>query len=190
MAEVSQIALPSSRSGSCAIHVPAPVDHHVACRYIKVAIQMELKASDVVQTRSPPVSSPLTSAHTFPEHLHTKFPELFPDNLLDQNFECLQLPEVRLALVRYLYTHLYNYLDDELVEVAPVLDEIITSSPPRDELVARRQQIVPGIAMARVIVDRLLDSRDTDGLDSGQYDQTLTSVLAQLYKLVGKPVIE
>jgi hypothetical protein len=80
--------------------------------------------------------------------------------------------------------------DDELVEVAPVLDEIITSSPPRDELVARRQQIVPGIAMARVIVDRLLDSRDTDGLDSGQYDQTLTSVLAQLYKLVGKPVIE
>ncbi|KAI9458193.1 CHAT domain-containing protein [Lactarius psammicola] len=37
--------------------------------------------------------------------------------------------------------------------------------------------------------DKLLASRDKYGLDSGHYDQTLTLVLAKLYKLVGKPVI-
>jgi CHAT domain-containing protein/tetratricopeptide (TPR) repeat protein len=37
---------------------------------------------------------------------------------------------------------------------------------------------------------KLLDSRVNDGLDSNKYDQTLVSVLAELYQLVGKPVIE
>jgi tetratricopeptide (TPR) repeat protein len=37
---------------------------------------------------------------------------------------------------------------------------------------------------------KLLDSRINDGLDSTQYDDTLASVLAELYELVGKPVIE
>ncbi|KAI9452973.1 CHAT domain-containing protein [Lactarius psammicola] len=37
---------------------------------------------------------------------------------------------------------------------------------------------------------KLLDSRDNDGLDSNQYNQTLASVLAELYNLVGKPVID
>ena len=38
--------------------------------------------------------------------------------------------------------------------------------------------------------DKLLDSRDRNGLDSSHYDQTLACVLAELYKLVGKPVID
>src|SRR6266702_4772198 len=38
--------------------------------------------------------------------------------------------------------------------------------------------------------DKLLDSRDRNGLDSSHYDQTLVCVLAELYKLVGKPVID
>ncbi|KAF8259677.1 CHAT domain-containing protein [Lactarius quietus] len=43
---------------------------------------------------------------------------------------------------------------------------------------------------ARAINDKLSDSRDRHGLDSKAYDETLTSVLAELYTLVGKPVID
>ncbi|KAI9438874.1 CHAT domain-containing protein, partial [Lactarius psammicola] len=42
---------------------------------------------------------------------------------------------------------------------------------------------------ARALKDKLLDSRLKSGLDSGDYDRTLASVLAELYNLVGKPVI-
>jgi len=43
---------------------------------------------------------------------------------------------------------------------------------------------------AGALKDKLLDSRNQDGLDSSHYDQTLPSVLAELYNLVGKPVID
>ncbi|KAH8991557.1 CHAT domain-containing protein [Lactarius akahatsu] len=43
---------------------------------------------------------------------------------------------------------------------------------------------------ARALKDKLLDSRHKYGLDSSHYDQALASVLAELYKLVGKPVID
>jgi tetratricopeptide (TPR) repeat protein len=42
---------------------------------------------------------------------------------------------------------------------------------------------------AGALKDRLLESRLKDGLDSNKYDETLGSVLAELYDLVGKPVI-
>ncbi|KAI9454286.1 hypothetical protein BJY52DRAFT_1417909 [Lactarius psammicola] len=42
---------------------------------------------------------------------------------------------------------------------------------------------------ARALKDKLLDSRLKSGLDSGDYDRTLAFVLAELYNLVGKPVI-
>ena len=42
---------------------------------------------------------------------------------------------------------------------------------------------------AHTLKGRLLDARQKDGLDSDLYDQTLASVLEELYKLVGKPVI-
>jgi CHAT domain-containing protein len=38
--------------------------------------------------------------------------------------------------------------------------------------------------------DKLLRSRAKDGLDSSKYDQTLASVLAELYELIGKPVMD
>ena len=38
--------------------------------------------------------------------------------------------------------------------------------------------------------DKLFGSRVKDGLDSSKYDQTLASVLKELYELVGKPVID
>ena len=43
---------------------------------------------------------------------------------------------------------------------------------------------------AIALKDKLLDSRVKDGLDSSKYDRTLASVLAELYELVGKPVID
>jgi hypothetical protein len=43
---------------------------------------------------------------------------------------------------------------------------------------------------AKALKDKLLDSQINDGLDSSQYGDTLASVLAELYKLIGKPVID
>ncbi|KAH9161527.1 CHAT domain-containing protein [Lactarius sanguifluus] len=43
---------------------------------------------------------------------------------------------------------------------------------------------------ANALRDRLLDSRNKHGLDSSHYNETLASVLAELYHLVGKPVID
>ena len=43
---------------------------------------------------------------------------------------------------------------------------------------------------ARELKDKLLISRVKDGLDSSEYDETLASILAELYELVGKPVID
>ena len=43
---------------------------------------------------------------------------------------------------------------------------------------------------ADVLMDKFLDSRRKSGLDSKDYDETLAMVLAELYTLVGKPVIE
>ncbi|KAI9441130.1 CHAT domain-containing protein [Lactarius psammicola] len=43
---------------------------------------------------------------------------------------------------------------------------------------------------ARALRDNLLDSRHKSRLDSTDYDRTLASVLAELYNLVGKPVID
>ena len=43
---------------------------------------------------------------------------------------------------------------------------------------------------ASALKDNLLHSRVKDGLDTMKYDQTLSSVLAELYNLVGKPVID
>ena len=43
---------------------------------------------------------------------------------------------------------------------------------------------------AKALKDELLTVRVKDGLDSNQYDEALASVLAELYELIGKPVIE
>ncbi|KAN0141139.1 CHAT domain containing protein [Lactarius tabidus] len=43
---------------------------------------------------------------------------------------------------------------------------------------------------ANALRDRLLGSRAKDGLDSSIYDQTLASALAELYELIGKPVMD
>ncbi|KAH9032353.1 CHAT domain-containing protein [Lactarius deliciosus] len=42
----------------------------------------------------------------------------------------------------------------------------------------------------KALKDKLLDSRRKHGLDSGHYNETLASVLAELYDLVGEPIID
>ena len=43
---------------------------------------------------------------------------------------------------------------------------------------------------ACVLKDKLLDSQETYGLDSNDYNDALASVLAELYTFVGQPVID
>ena len=43
---------------------------------------------------------------------------------------------------------------------------------------------------ANALKEKLLDSRDRLGLDSSHYDQVLASVLAELYELLGEPVMD
>jgi CHAT domain-containing protein len=43
---------------------------------------------------------------------------------------------------------------------------------------------------ATALKDKLLDSRVNDGLDSKKHNDTLASVLVELYKLIGRPVID
>ena len=79
---------------------------------------------------------------------------------------------------------------------SPVI--IINHSKPRSDILIVLHNTSPSLvptpndfhARAITLKDKLLKSRDKDGLDSSQYDQTLSSVLAELYELVGKPVID
>jgi hypothetical protein len=43
---------------------------------------------------------------------------------------------------------------------------------------------------ASALKDRLLDSRHRQGLDSSHYDETLASVIKDLYNMIGEPIID
>ena len=135
-----------------------------------LALQMRSEASDVVRTleemtaltqellTSDPSSDHATSASgRFARAVARKFPGPLPDRLWNQIIECLRLarmhkPELRevhffLALClkkRYSYT-----LSDELDEATSILDGLIASSPPGDELLAQCQKHMAQLAMLR-----------------------------------------
>ena len=75
---------------------------------------------------------------------------------------------------------------------------IVNHSEPRSDILILLHNASPSIIptpndfhdRANALKDKLFDSRVRDGLDSSEYDQTLASVLAELYELVGKPVID
>ncbi|KAN0140657.1 CHAT domain containing protein [Lactarius tabidus] len=75
---------------------------------------------------------------------------------------------------------------------------IVNHSKPRSDILILLHNAAPSLIptpddfydRASTLKDRLLNSRGKDGLDSSKYDETLASVLAELYKLVGKPVID
>jgi CHAT domain-containing protein len=139
-----------------------------------LALQMELKASDVVQTlqemailthellTSDPSSDDTTSTITlFAGALGPKFPEPFPEEPLNQIIKCLRLArqhkpelrEVHFSLAKCLYFRYLYTLNDELDEAASIVDEIIASSSPGDKLVAECLELVPTLAMLRSMGD-------------------------------------
>ena len=75
---------------------------------------------------------------------------------------------------------------------------IVNHSKPRSDILILLHNAPPSLIptptdfyfRADALKDKLFGSRVKDGLDSSEYDQTLASVLAELYELVGKPVIE
>ncbi|KAN0141182.1 hypothetical protein V8E53_000938 [Lactarius tabidus] len=139
-----------------------------------LAFQIELKASNVVQTlqeiavlthellTSDPSSDDTTGAITqFSRALAPKFPEPFPEELLNQIIKCLRLArkhkpklrEVHFLLAKCLYLRYYYTLGDELEEAASIVDEMIASSSPGDKFVAECQELVPILAMLRSMAD-------------------------------------
>ena len=96
---------------------------------------------------------------------------------------------------RFLTFPLFNTLRSA-ASSGPVI--IVNHSEPRSDILILHRNAPPSLIptptdfyhRANALKDRLLDSRVNDGLDSSEYDQTLASVLAELYELVGKPVME
>ena len=75
---------------------------------------------------------------------------------------------------------------------------IVNHSEPRSDILILLHNASPSLVptptdfyvRANALKDKLFGSRVKYGLDSSEYDQTLASVLAELYELVGKPVID
>jgi tetratricopeptide (TPR) repeat protein len=139
-----------------------------------LALQMALKASDVVQTleemavlteellTSDPSSDNSTCASAcFTRAVEHKRPELSPDRLLDEIIKCLrlagehkpQLRQVQLCLAKCLFIRYGNTLSDELDEAASIVDELIDSSSPGDEVAAECQELLPILTMLRSVGD-------------------------------------
>ena len=133
-----------------------------------LALQMELKASDVIHTleemtaltqellTSDPSSDHTTHASAcFARAVANQLSELSPDLLLNEVIECLRLarlhkPELRevpFTLALGLVICSSHTLNDELDEVVSILDELITSSSPGDELLGGCQKLLVRIAM-------------------------------------------
>ena len=133
-----------------------------------LALQMELKASDVIHTleemtaltqellTSDPSSDHTTHASAcFARAVANQLSELSPDLLLNEVIECLRLarlhkPELRevpFTLALGLVIRSSHTLNDELDEVVSILDELIASSSPGDELLGGCQKLLVRIAM-------------------------------------------
>jgi hypothetical protein len=139
---------------------------------------MESNASDAVQTleemaflthellTSDPSSDSSTCASAcFTGAVAHKLPDSFPDQPLNQIIKCLRLakmhkPEMRevpFLLVKCLLIRYDSTMNDELDEAASILDEMISSSSPGDEFVAKCQAMVPELAMLRSLVDNNME---------------------------------
>ena len=99
------------------------------------------------------------------------------------------------GLDRFLTFPLFNTLRSA-ASAGPVI--IINHSERRSDILVLLHNASPSLIptptdfyhRAKALKDKLLDSRVKDGLDSSEYDQTLAYVLAELYKLLGKPIID
>ena len=136
-----------------------------------LALQVEFKDNDVVQVleemialteellTSDPSSDHTTCASVAFASVELVLPELSPDRL-NEIIKCLRLArmhkpelrEVHFLLAKCLYTRYKITLNDELDEVASILDEMIASSSQGDRLVAECQEFVVDVAMFRSMV--------------------------------------
>jgi CHAT domain-containing protein len=173
-----------------------------------LACQMELKASDVVQTfeemavlthellTSDPSCDETTNAvTTFARALANKLPNPFPDQLLNKSIACLRLArmhkpelgEVHFSLARCLGNRYFRArVDDDYEEAMSIFDETIASNFPEDEFVAECQKIAPWLAISRF--------NNPEKLEEGLYraraflasssveDPTLSDVLGYIAK--------
>ncbi|KAN0141130.1 CHAT domain containing protein [Lactarius tabidus] len=139
-----------------------------------LALQMELKACDIVQTlgemttlthelltSDPSITDATIAVGAFSEALSSNVPYPFPNQPLNQIIECLRLermrrPEIRevsFCLAQCLRIRYYNTLNDELEEAASIVDDLIASSSPGDEFMAPCQEFAANIAMLRSMQD-------------------------------------
>ena len=135
-----------------------------------LALQLELTAVDEIQTLEEmtaltqelltldPSSRHATRASTdFSKAVVNKLHELSHDPLLNEVIECLRLarmhkPELReipYSLAKCLFARSYHAPNDELDEVVSILDEMIASSSPGDEFLAKCQEFVAYLAKLR-----------------------------------------
>ena len=145
-----------------------------ACLVEMLAFQMELKASDAVQTleemttltqellTSDPSSDHTTHASAcFARAVGHTLPELSPNRLLNEIIECLRLArmhkpelrEVHFCLANCLYIRYRYTLNDGLDEAVSILDEIIASSSPGDKFLAECQKSVAHMVLLRSAID-------------------------------------
>ena len=145
-----------------------------ACLVEMLAFQMELKASDAVQTleemttltqellTSDPSSDHTTHASaSFARAVGHTLPELSPNRLLNEIIECLRLArmhkpelrEVHFCLANCLYIRYRYTLNDGLDEAVSILDEIIASSSPGDKFLAECQKSVAHMVLLRSAID-------------------------------------
>jgi hypothetical protein len=157
-------------------HAPSGFLRHEITSFLvdTVAFQMELGASDVVQSleemavlthellTSDPSGAYATNATArLVQAILPEFPEPFPEEPLNQIIKCLrsarthkpEMREVHFSLAKCLYIRYLHTMNDDLDEAASILDELIASCSPADKLLANCQKLVAGLAMLRSVMN-------------------------------------
>jgi CHAT domain-containing protein len=167
-------------------HAPFTFSRHsvTACLVETLALQMELKASDVVKTleemavlthelltSDPSCDDTNHAIAVFVSALEGERPDPFPDQPLNQIIACLrltrmhkpELPEVHFFLSECLCMRYFSTrADDDYEEAMSIIDETIASDLPGDEFVALCQRLAPLLAMVRFI-------KNPENLEEGMY---------------------
>ena len=123
-------------------------------------VQIHEDMTDLTQEllTSDPSSALTTDAIAcFSRAIENQLPVLSPDRVLDEVIECVRLermhkPGLRVVLyilAKCLLARSSDALNDELDEVASIMDELIASSSPGDEFLPKCQKFVAYLAMFR-----------------------------------------
>jgi CHAT domain-containing protein len=182
---------------------------------ITLAHQMELKASDVVQTleemavlthelltSDPSCDDTNHAIAFFLSALASKFPYPFPDQPLNQIIECLRLARMHKPELREVHFYLSKCLtwryfstrvDDDYGETMSIIDETIASNLPGDKFVAQCQKIAPLLAISRFMSPEHLEEgmyRARTFLASSSVEDPLYPALSYVLGYVAKQRFE